>query len=73
MKNIPQNKTIMWCVVKNNENQGHPVDRKWYAMGEKTYMNAQALEFFGVRKNKLAYNNAKLEKIGLRYTVHTIC
>ena len=51
----------MWCVVKNNENQGHSVDRKRYAMGEKAYMNAQALEFFGVNKNKLTYSNAKLE------------
>ena len=29
----------MWCVVKNNENQGHSVDRKRYAMGEKACMN----------------------------------
>ena len=40
VKNIPQNKTIMWCVVKNKENQGHSVDRKQYAMGKKAYMNA---------------------------------
>ena len=40
VKNIPQDKTIMWCVVKNNENQGHPVDRKQYAMWKKSSMNA---------------------------------
>ena len=39
VKNIPQNKTIMWCVVKNNENQGHSADRKQSAMGKKAYMN----------------------------------
>ena len=39
VKNIPQNKTIMWCVVKNNENQRHSADRKRSAMGKKAYMN----------------------------------
>ena len=61
VKNIPHNKTITWCVVKNNENQGHSVDRKRYAMGKKAYKNALALEFFGVHENILTYNNAKLE------------
>ena len=61
VENIPQNKTIMWCVVKNNENQRHSADRKRSAMGKKAYMNTQALEFFGVDKNKLVYNDAKLE------------
>ena len=61
VENIPQNKTIMWCVVKNNENQRHSADRKRSAMGKKAYMNTQALELFGVDKNKLVYNDAKLE------------
>ena len=39
VENIPQNKTIMWCVVKNNENQRHSADRKRSAMGKKAYMN----------------------------------
>ena len=41
VKNIQQNKTIlMVCCKKNKENQGHSVDKEWYAMGKKAYMTA---------------------------------
>ena len=51
VKNIPENKTIIEvCCEKNKQNQGHPVEKEWYAMGKKALINAYAFEFFGIQE-----------------------
>ena len=59
VKNLPQYNSygVLW---KNKKNQGHSIDKKQYVMGKKAYINAEALEFFGEHRNKLAIHCAHL-------------